>query len=119
MDEELNMKEALKKLIEEAPIRRVGAFVNFLIVPTGQKYDGFWGENGYNEIVLLGLADDGKYYNITDSADSVMFSKVMHVNFDIPSEYNCVRFWFDEPIQINNEMNLSTLMGYPEGSMDV
>lgn len=113
------MTEELKKLLEEAPIRRAGIFHNFLIVPTGSKYDGFWGENGYNEIVLLGMAEDRNYYNITDSADSVMFSMIKHVNFDIPSEYNCVRFWFDEPIRIDNEMNLSTLMGYPEGSMDV
>lgn len=108
------MNKKIKELIESAPISREGTFNNFLIIPSGEKYNGVWGKNGYNNIILLGKKlTDAKWYNITESADSVMFSKIRNVNFDIPSDTNCVRFWFDEPIRIDNRLNLSTLIGYP------
>ena len=106
------MTDEIKKLIASAPIRREGYFSSFLIIPSGEKYGGFWGENGYNNIILLGGNCEG-WFNITDSADSVMFSGIKHINFDVPNENNSVRFWFDEPIYINNELNLSTLLGRP------
>lgn len=116
------MTDALKTLIEEAPIKRSGKFRRFLIIPTGEQYDGFWGKNGYNNIILLGQEldqdENDKYYNITDSADVVTLAMIKSIHFDVPTEYNCIRFWTDGYIEIHNEMNVSTIMGYPEGAIE-
>ena len=107
------MTDKLKELIENAPIKRSGVFTFFMLVPTGEKYDGFWGENGYNKCLLLGQCDgDDTWYKITDYADAISFGLMHSVSFDIPTEYNTVRFWFNEPIRMNNDLNLSQIQGY-------
>lgn len=110
------MTEEIKKLIETAPVKRSGVFQSFLMIPSGEKYDGFWGENGYNNIILLGMSEEG-WCNITECADSISFAQTSSINFDVPNDLNCVRFWFNEPIKIRNELNLSTVIGYPSDAL--
>ncbi len=106
------MKEELKELIENAPVKRSGLFSGFIIVPSGEEYDGFYGKNGYNNLILLGLeADSKKWCRITKSADALSFIGMHSLNFDIPTEYNCVRCWAVKPIEIDNELDLSTIVG--------
>ncbi len=38
------MNEKLQEIINNAVPKSSGQFDEFLIVPTGEKYDGFWGE---------------------------------------------------------------------------
>lgn len=109
------MTDALKELIENAPIKRQGTFLHFLAVSNGE-YNGFWGNNGFDSILLFGFdAEDGKYYKITDYADSVGFFGLTKGCFsmDIPSEYGVPRIWFHTPIEIDNELDLSTISGMP------
>jgi len=106
------LKEELKELIKNAPVKRSGTFSGFFIVPSGEEYDGFFGKNGYNNIILLGLETDSrKWCRITESADALSFIGMHSLNFDIPTEYNSVRCWANKPIKIDNELDLSTITG--------
>ena len=53
------MKKALKELIQKAEVRTSGEFDSIMIVPKG-KYDGFWGKNCYDNMLVLGsIYDEG------------------------------------------------------------
>ena len=110
------MKKALKELLENAEEKRVGHFHNLLIVSNG-VYDGFWGKNGYNNIILLGyVASDTKYYKITESADIFNIFDLGRNNFrtlniDIPTEYGVPRIWFNKPIFIDYSAPISGVVG--------
>ena len=112
------MANKLEQLIKNAPWKRSGCFMRFMLVSTGELYDGMWEENGYDKCLLFGQCGDDTdtWYKITDSADSLWFRCIPGANFDIPHEYNAVRFWFDTPVEIDNDFNLSTVKGV--GSMD-
>jgi hypothetical protein len=108
------MTDKLKELIENAPVKRKGTFKNLMIVSNG-AYDGFWGENGFNSIILLGLDVETKsYVKVTDYADVFdIFNVGEHINFnlDIPTEYGVPRISFSKPVCIDNELNISSVVG--------
>lgn len=108
------MKKALKDLIEQSPWKRKGVFRNLMLVSNG-VYDGFWGKNGYNNILILGFdVDDNKYYKITESADVFNIMDIPErntFNVEIPTEYGVPRIWFTHPIYIDNEVAISTVTG--------
>lgn len=107
------MTKQLKELVENAKECRKGNFTSLLIIPTGRKYRGFWGVNGYNSILLLGYEKEAnEWYKITDYADvfTIVANVAKHklITFDIPSEYNCVRVHaHDQIFIIDNELDLS------------
>ena len=119
------MTEALKALIENAPVKTVGVFRSFLLVSNG-KYDGLWGANGFNNILIFGkIYEEGNKIPLDDtwykiSAYGDVFSIMTGLNgvplhgfhMDIPEEYEVPRIWFDAPISIDNAMQISTVIGY-------
>ncbi len=110
------MKKALKELIENAPTISSGRFTSFLIIPNGE-YHGFWGKNGYDNIMVLVKPEGEKeYYKLSEEAD-VFNIFDLHIqpntfNLDIPHEYGVPRIWFNTPIEIDFDMPNSTLLGY-------
>lgn len=63
------MTEQLKDLIANAPHKDVGIFTALMFVSNG-KYDGFWGENGYDNLIILGYEIVSKeWVLITDYGD--------------------------------------------------
>lgn len=108
------MTDKLKELIEKAPVKRKGTFKNFMIVSNG-AYDGIWGENGFNSIILLGFdVETEEYVKITDYADVFNIYNVgesVGFNLDIPTEYGVPRIWFSKFITIDNELNISSVNG--------
>ena len=108
------MKDKLKELIKKAPVKRKGTFKNFMIV-SNCAYNGFWGENGFNSIILLGFDVETKQYvKITDYADVFNIYSVgenVGFNLDIPTEYGVPRIWFSKFITIDNELNISAVNG--------
>lgn len=102
------MTQKLAEIIKNAERKRCGVFNEFLIVPTGEKYDGFWGVNGFDKILLLAKGmNDEDFCILTDYSDSFHLIRSKGVNFDIPSDLGCVRVFTDELIEIN----------YPESSV--
>ena len=105
------MTEKLKEIIEKAEVKESGIFNEFLIVPTGEKYDGFWGVNGFDKMILLAKKrDESEWCILTTYSDSFHLIYIHSVNFDIPSDLNCLRVLLDELIEINTVA--SSVMGY-------
>lgn len=108
------MTEELKQLIETAPKKNNGVFLNLMFVSNG-AYNGFWGVNGYDNILILGLdVDDKKYYKIAETADVFNVFDIPEkntFNVEIPTKYGVPRIWFTHPIHIDNEIEISTVTG--------
>lgn len=110
------MTDELKKLIKEAPHIHSGKFSAFMVVANGQ-YDGFWGVNGYDNILILAQTwKENKWYKLTTKVDKfTIFDFKGHratFNLDIPSDYGVPRIWFDTPIEIDYSIPTSDVMGY-------
>lgn len=110
------MTDELKKLIEDAPFIHSGKFSAFMVVPNGQ-HDGFWGVNGYDNILILARPwNEDKWYKLATEAD--IFNvydynrTCVAFNLDIPSEYGVPRIWFDRPIEIYYDIPTSNVIGY-------
>ena len=111
------MKKALKELIEKAEVKRVGEFYAFLTIPNG-VYDGFWGKNGYDNILLLGKsAEDRKWYKIADKIDVIQFFYPPSLNLEIDSKYGVPCFWTNmhKPISIKYDGFTSTVIACERG----
>ena len=109
-----NMNDNLKELIDNVEIVEVGTFKAFMFLSAG-KYEGFWGVNGYDNLLILGFdVDKDKWVQITDYGDVFMIYKLSErigFNVDIPSEYGIPRFWFSKPVHINNSLGVSSVVG--------
>lgn len=108
------MKRALKKLIKNAEVKMCGEFYAFLTIPNG-IYDGFWGKNGYDNILLLGQsAEDKKWYKIADKIDAIHFFYPPALNWEINSKYGVPSFWAHKPIRIEYSGLTSSLIACEE-----
>lgn len=106
------MTEKLENIIEKAEHKDHGIFDEFLIIPTGEKYDGFWGVNGYDKMILLARSNSQiDFCILTNFSDTFHIFQAESVNFDIPSDLGCVRVFTDKPIVIHDS-NLSSVIGY-------
>lgn len=114
------MTEQLNELIKTAPIKKKGDFQRLMFIPDG-KYDGFWGKNGYENMIVFGQdASDEKWYRITsrncrvDVFQTFFNSPAMsHItSVDIPSEFKVPNLFFNKPIHINFEIEISAVIGH-------
>lgn len=110
------MKKALKELIENSEsLKGEKLFTRIMFISNG-IYKGFWGENDYNNIIILGLEyKTNKWYRITGKNQHcdvfIIYKCSMSFNLDIPREYGIPSMWFDKPIKINNDLQLSSVVG--------
>ena len=94
------MKKALIEILENSEEKRTGLFDAILIL-SGNKYNGFWGENGYNNLIIIGEIwqneDSPRYYIIVKNCECDVFQvweSGGYFNMDIPSNLGIPRFWF-------------------------
>lgn len=106
------MRKILKELIDNAEFCETGIFNEFLIIPTHTKYNGFWGNNGYENMIVLARNFDSKtYYRISQKqCDVLNLLYVNHVSVDIPDDVGCVRISSVSPIEI--QFPASAILGY-------
>lgn len=106
------MTDKLRELIDNAPFRPVGTFDKLMFVSTG-KYDGFWGVNGYDNILILGWErETDQWYKVSDYGDKFDIYKTnTGFNLDIPTEYGVPCIWFNRPIHIDNTLGVSNVVG--------
>ena len=111
------MKKALKELIENAADKREGYFSSFIFIPDG-IYNGFWGKNGYDKMIILGFDVKLKMWcRITDkSAETDLFSilKPIKFNVHIRHDLGVPEIFLDIPIRIDNTKQLSQILVYGE-----
>lgn len=108
------MTDKFRELIKGLEIKRKGVFTAFYIASNG-FYNGFWGVNGYNNIIMVGrCAEDEQLYLICDQADKIDFVHLVRrcTEIDIPTEYDVVHIWFAEPISIDYSIPVANLFGY-------
>lgn len=65
------MTDNQKKFIEEAKIvdkkeKFSYKYRDLYIIDSGKQYDGFWGKNGFNYIIIIGRTENNEYINITE-----------------------------------------------------
>ena len=96
------MNKAQKELIEKA-IKYNGEPIDSLyIISKDRLYNGFWGKNDYNEIVVIAYSRATDQYYKWDlyPRDVINFNKEIQFGVDIPNKFNCVRLFFHEPITL-------------------
>lgn len=106
------MTDKLKEIIENAPVKKVGRFVALMFIPNGE-YNGFWGQNGYDNILLLGQEyhrEGGTWYKIATSADVFQMANYESVSIDIPTELGVPVLFVPEGIEIDNSLELSRVL---------
>lgn len=100
--------DALKKITEKAGVVHGGVYDEFILVPTDEPYDGFWGNNGYNCIQVYarrtGHMEDFVRLDMGCS-DAFWIRGIRSMTFDVPTEYPCIRFIVDEPIEIYSQLS--------------
>ena len=108
------MKKALKELIENSPDKHLGVFTSFIFIPDG-LYKGFWGENGYDNMIVLGFEKQLKMWcRITGEncqLDLMTIVRPKAFNIHFKHELGVPEVWFDQPIMINHELQTSMIMG--------
>lgn len=106
------MNKHLKELIDNSEFCVEGIFNEFLIILTHKKYNGFWGKNGYeNMIVLARHFESDTWYRISqEQCDVFDITGVHSFGIDIPEKYGCVRISSDEAIEISYPA--SAILGY-------
>ena len=99
------MKKALKELIESAQYKQIGEYTALMIISNG-PYDGVFGRNGYNNILVLGNdKSDKKWYRISEHIDAIHIQDIgdNSLNVEIPSEYGVPVIWLRTPIHISDQ----------------
>lgn len=90
------MTKKQKAFIEKATKERThDTYVCLFIADTGKEYGGIWGKNGYNNIVIIGQAEDGTLELITDWSDVFRSPQPTDLNIDIQTSNGFVRLWSD------------------------
>lgn len=90
------MNKELKAIIESAkPYEEGKLFDDVLIISAGKQYNGFWGKNDYNNIILVARnRKTHENYILKHDIDVVSLYKTPYVlGMDIPKELNCVRMF--------------------------
>lgn len=106
------MTDKLKEIIENAPVKKAGTFVALMFIPNGE-YNGFWGHNGYDNMLILGQEhhrEGGKWYKIATSADVFQMANYESVSIDIPTELGVPVLFNPEGIEIDNSLELSGVL---------
>lgn len=110
------MKKALKELIENSDtLKGEKLFTRIMFISNG-VYKGFWGKNDYDNIMILALEyKTNKWYRITGNNQQCdafyIYRCNMSFNLDIPTEYGIPSIWFNKPVKIKNDMQLSSIVG--------
>lgn len=74
-------------------------FDSLYIVNSGKRYKGFWGENGYNNIIIIGsvtnnMSHETRFYKISQNEhDKLTIKCNERLDFDIPEDMNCLRIF--------------------------
>ena len=108
------MTKKEKALIDRA-IEYDGSPLHGLYIISAHKlYKGFWGKNGYNEMIILGYRIENHdeiiyHFNLNYPKDVIQCFKDIQFSIDIPKEYDCIRFCFRDKLVVDKEQ-LSAFM---------
>lgn len=95
------MTNKQKIFIAAAKPKRNTIYKCIYLCDSGKQYDGFYGKNGFNSLIIIGQTPEGEFELISDYSD--VFSCLTNRQFDIDINKNdgMIRIFFDSPVQIN------------------
>lgn len=107
------VKNIIEKCVKENLFAHEGeTYSEFLIIPKEKKYGGFWGENGYNEILILaGSLNKHEWKIVSSDSDVLNLMHLENANFDVPTDYECLRLFFGHPVKIESTLSACMLCG--------
>lgn len=111
------MTKKQKEFIESAkPLPKIYDNMKFsgvYIIDSGKQYNGFWGKNGFKNLIILGRnEEDEELYILSDKHCDIMEIENIYKGvfmYDIPKESDCIRMCFSGPYYFTVETKLSTL----------
>lgn len=90
------MTKKQKDFISKAStVRKHEVYRDLYIADSGTLYNGVFGKNGYNNMVIIGETEDGEYELITNHSDYFGFADCKGINMDIMKENGFIRMWCD------------------------
>lgn len=110
------MKKALKELIENSePLKGEKLFNRIMFISNG-IYKEFWGKNDYDNMIILAQEDKTNiWFRITGKNQQCdvffIYTCNMGFNLDIPTKYGIPSIWFNKPVKIKNDFQLSQIIG--------
>lgn len=106
------MTDKLKNILENAPVKVRGKFRCLFFLSNGE-YNGFWGKNGYDNILIFGYDDEQEEWcKVAAYADKFDIFKIEGTfNLHIPNDLGVPVIWFDKPVHIDNTLMLSNVFG--------
>ena len=108
------MNKYLKDFIKYCPIQKSGIFSELMFISNG-RYDGFYGKNGYDNIMILGkLPCCCEWRTVSNYGDAFILinESGYNMSLDINSKLKVPRIWFDGAyISIDNRLEISTVTG--------
>ena len=108
------MNKYLKDFIKDCPLQTSGTFSDLMFVSNG-RYNGFYGKNEYDNIMILGKLPCCCEWRIVSGYGDVfvLINAVGYpMSLDINYKLKVPRIWFDGAyIRINNEFGISTVIG--------
>lgn len=97
------MTEKLKRLVATAKRKASGCYSDFLIISMGEAYSGFWGANGFNNMLVLAgnfLEDEWVILSRMQCDSINILGKSYLSVVDVPEKYDCIRLHFENPIEV-------------------
>lgn len=83
------------------------------LIDSGKLYNGSYGKNGFNDIIVIGQSKDGKLYKITEHSDIIGFMRVRtSIDVDVEHGIQAMRLEFNEqPILDGEPLSTCTFEG--------
>lgn len=108
------MTKLLKEFIKDCSVQTSGTFDQLMFISNG-PYNGFFGKNGYENIMILGyISSSDEWKIISKFGDCFILENKSGctLNLDINCKTKVPRIWFDgAKIVIDNKFQISTVRG--------
>lgn len=104
-----------KKLLAQAkPYQSNLEFRAIYIINSKKDYDGFFGKNGYRNIIVIGQTFDDELYRLGQVQQDVLTIQNPYdyrLSFEISKEDDCLHMWVYKPYKIVYDVHsVSTLI---------
>ena len=102
------MTKKERQFVAQAVERKHDEFQEIYIINSGRLYNGTFGKNGYNDIIVIGRVKGCSDYElITTWSDAVWITDTHSFTIDIDNKTGITRLYFDQPISLEG-LPLST-----------
>lgn len=103
------MKSKQKKLIEIAkPYDCKSLFNSIYIINSEENYDGFWGQNGFRKIIVIGVTAENELFKIENNQYDLLEINNPYdysLRFEISNKNDCLHMFVYKPYRIKVKLD--------------